>query len=214
MLELKNLSLKVSGKQLIKSLTLRIAPGDIVTLLGASGSGKSSLLSVIGGDLTDAFEWSGEIWLNGNEISHQPPEKRAIGRLFQDDLLFPHMSVGENLLYAMPRLPRSEKWRNVDIALQRADLEGYRDRAPHTLSGGQRARIALMRTLLAKPNAILLDEPFSKLDQDLRAQIRDYTFAHIRERAIPAILVTHDAADAPPGGRLLKINTSGEIADV
>jgi putative thiamine transport system ATP-binding protein len=214
MLELKNLSLKVSGKQLIKSLTLRIAPGDIVTLLGASGSGKSSLLSVIGGDLTDAFEWSGEIWLNGNEISHQPAEKRAIGRLFQDDLLFPHMSVGENLLYAMPRLPRSEKWRNVDIALQRADLEGYRDRAPHTLSGGQRARIALMRTLLAKPNAILLDEPFSKLDQDLRAQIRDYTFAHIRERAIPAILVTHDAADAPPGGRLLKINTSGEITDV
>jgi putative thiamine transport system ATP-binding protein len=99
-------------------------------------------------------------------------------------------------------------------ALTDAGLEGFADRPPHTLSGGQRARVALMRTLLAEPAAILLDEPFSKLDRDLRAAIRAFTFEHVRTRMIPVILVSHDREDAPPGGRIFEIAAGGELRHV
>ena len=122
------------------------------------------LLSYIGGDLDPAFTGAGDVLLNGSSLVTLPPEKRRIARLFQDDLLFPHMTVAENLLFAVPALPRAERLAMVETALQRADLAGFGDRPPHTLSGGQRQRVALMRALLAKPAAILLDEPFSKLD--------------------------------------------------
>jgi putative thiamine transport system ATP-binding protein len=137
-----------------------------------------------------------------------------VARLFQDDLLFPHMTVGENLLFAVPALPQAERLAMVSLALQRAELAGFEQRAPHTLSGGQRQRVALMRALLAKPKAILLDEPFSKLDKALRGQMRDYVYSHIAARGIPAVLVTHDRDDAPPGGRVLEIVADGEVRDV
>jgi putative thiamine transport system ATP-binding protein len=142
------------------------------------------------------------------------PEKRRIARLFQDDLLFPHMTVGENLLFAVPRLPKAERLSMVHIALQRTELSGFENRAPHTLSGGQRQRVALMRALLAKPAAILLDEPFSKLDRSLRGQMRDYVFSHIKARGIPAVLVTHDLEDAPKGGRVFEISEAGVLKHV
>jgi putative thiamine transport system ATP-binding protein len=134
--------------------------------------------------------------------------------LFQDDLLFPHMTVGENLLFAIPRLPNAERMAMMRMALQRAELEGFEDRAPHTLSGGQRQRVALMRALLAKPKAVLLDEPFGKLDRALRQSMRDYVFGHIKARGIPALLVTHDREDAPPAGRVFEISDSGELRHV
>ena len=179
MLRLRDVSLTLGAKPLIKPFSLDVAPGDVVTLMGPSGCGKSSLLSYIGGDLDPAFKGGGDVELNGTSLVTLPPEKRRIARLFQDDLLFPHMTVGENLLFAVPALPRAERLAMVETALQRADLAGFGDRPPHTLSGGQRQRVALMRALLAKPAAILLDEPFSKLDAALRAQMRDYVFAHI-----------------------------------
>lgn len=214
MLELQNISVLLEGQSLVQSLSLNIAEGEVVTLMGASGSGKSSLLSYIGGDLPDAFVASGDILMNGQRLNDLPPERRGIARLFQDDLLFPHMTVGENLLFATPRLPRQERLALVQIALQRAELEGFGDRAPHTLSGGQRQRVALMRALLAKPKAILLDEPFSKLDKALRQQMRDYVFSHIAARGIPALLVTHDREDAPEGGRVLELSTNGAVHNV
>jgi putative thiamine transport system ATP-binding protein len=214
MLELRDVSLSIAGRMLVRPFSLAAAAGDIVTLMGPSGSGKSSLLSCIGGDLPEAFTAAGDVLLNGQSLALQPPESRRIGRLFQDDLLFPHMTVGENLLFAVPRLPKADRLAMVATALERAELSGFGDRPPHTLSGGQRQRVALMRSLLAKPLAILLDEPFSKLDKSLRVQMRDYVYSHIRARGIPALLVTHDRRDAPTGGRVLEISDTGDVRDV
>jgi putative thiamine transport system ATP-binding protein len=215
MLSLRNIALRFKhGAELIKPFSLEVNPGEVVTLMGRSGSGKSSILSYIGGDLNEAFEADGEIELDNIPLNPVAPEHRNVARLFQDDLLFPHMTVGENLLFAIQGSSRSERVEMMRTALQRAELERFEDRAPHTLSGGQRSRVALMRALLAKPKAILLDEPFSKLDTELRQQVRDYTFAHIAARNIPALLVTHDRGDAPAGGRVLSITSTGELIHV
>jgi putative thiamine transport system ATP-binding protein len=139
-----------------------------------------------------------------------PPERRRIGRLFQDDLLFPHLTVAENLLFGMPRAPREERLAKVEAALAEAELTGLGLRPPHTLSGGQRARVALMRALLAEPRAMLLDEPFNKLDAELRQTMRDFVFNHIAMRRIPCLMVTHDKADVPENGRVVLLN-NGEV---
>jgi putative thiamine transport system ATP-binding protein len=208
MLELKNLSLRLPDHDLIKAFSIAIAAGEVVTLMGQSGSGKSSLLSLISGDLAPTFQASGDVVLNGASILDLPPEKRKIGRLFQDDLLFPHMTVAENLLFATPAGSKPERLKQMTTALQQAGLDGFAHRAPHTLSGGQRQRVALMRCLLAQPEAILLDEPFSKLDAALRGDMRAFVFDHINSRGIPALLVTHDTSDAPAHGRILGIENS------
>lgn len=214
MLELIDVSLWIENRVLVQPFSFSIAAGEIVTLMGPSGSGKSSVLSYIGGDLAHSFVGQGRVVLNGNPMLTLPPEQRKIGRLFQDDFLFPHMTVAENLLFAVPQLPRVERLAMVAIALARAELTGFGDRPPHTLSGGQRQRVALMRALLAKPAAILLDEPFSKLDKNLRGQMRHYVFSHIKAREIPALLVTHDRDDAPLGGRVFAISADGAVSDV
>lgn len=213
-LQLKNISLVLNGKQLVAPFSLDIADGEVVTLMGRSGSGKSSLLSYIAGDLGLPFSADGVVVLSGKALNNIPPQNRNIGRLFQDDLLFPHMTVGENLLFATPRGERIEREAMMQTALARAELEGFADRAPHTLSGGQRSRVSLMRSLLAKPQAMLLDEPFNKLDHELRGTIRDYTFAHLKTRSVPTLLVTHDINDAPDGGRIFEITKTGEIKHV
>jgi putative thiamine transport system ATP-binding protein len=213
-LQLKNISLVLNGRQLIAPFSLDIADGEVVTLMGRSGSGKSSLLSYIAGDIGLPFSADGDVVLSGKALNNIPPQNRNIGRLFQDDLLFPHMTVGENLLFAIPRGARVEREAMMQTALARAELEGFADRAPHTLSGGQRSRVSLMRSLLAKPQAMLLDEPFNRLDRELRGTIRDYTFTHLKTRNVPTLLVTHDISDAPVGGRIFEINTLGEIKHV
>jgi putative thiamine transport system ATP-binding protein len=136
-----------------------------------------------------------------------PTARRGIGLLFQDPLLFAHMTVAENLLFAVPPSPRAQRQEKVQQALQDAELAGYGERDPATLSGGQRARVALMRALLAQPRALLLDEPFSKLDAALRGQFRTFVFDHIRAQNIPAVLVTHDAADIADPALVLALPT-------
>jgi putative thiamine transport system ATP-binding protein len=201
----------LQGRPLIRPFDLTIEAGEIVTLMGPSGSGKSSLLSFIAGDLEAPFESRGSVRLGGRTLDGLPPERRNIGRLFQDDLLFPHLTVGENLLFGMPRGNRIDRIKAMEAALKDAGLEGFAARAPHTLSGGQRARVALMRALLAHPAAMLLDEPFNKLDAELRASMRAFVFSHLEERGIPCLLVTHDRADVPEGGRVLRLTADGEI---
>jgi putative thiamine transport system ATP-binding protein len=215
MLSLRHVTVNFTdGRTLIVPFSLDIEVGETVTLMGASGAGKSTLLSYIGGDLAPAFRASGEILLHGQSLVGIAAENRKIARLFQDDFLFPHMTVGENLLFAIPRMPQADRLAKMRDALQLAELDGFEDRPPHTLSGGQRSRVALMRALLSEPSAILLDEPFSKLDEELRQQMRSTTYSLIGARKIPVLLVTHDRDDAPPGGRVFKLSTAGEIIRV
>ena len=208
---LEHISLTIGDVLLIKSFTISIEAGEIVTLMGPSGCGKSSLLAYIAGDLTAPMHGVGQVTLDGVDLMDLPPERRRVGRLFQDDLLFPHLTVAENLLFGIARGNPAERQRLVSDALASAQLEGLENRAPRTLSNGQKARVALFRALMAKPQAMLLDEPFSKLDAELRQSIRNYVFAHLRERNIPTLLVTHDREDAPAGGRIFRISNKGDL---
>lgn len=182
---------------LIDDLHLRVKPGEILTLMGPSGGGKTSVLAAIAGTLVaDAgLRFEGRVQLGNDDITAWPTARRGVGLLFQDDLLFAHMTVGENLLFAVPAGPKPARLAAVQAALDEAGLGGFADRDPATLSGGQRARVALMRALLAQPRALLLDEPFSRLDTTLRVQFRAFVFEHVRSRRIPVVLVSHDRDD-------------------
>lgn len=199
------------GKPLI-ALDACIGPGEVLTVMGPSGSGKSTLLNFAAGFLPPAFRAEGKVTIGGKEITRLPPHERHVGLLFQDPLLFPHMSVEGNLLFAVPENVRGRRARRerVDAALAEVELDGFGPRDPATLSGGQKARVALMRVLLAEPRALLLDEPFSKLDPELRAQVRRLVFGKARERGLPTLLVTHDAADAQSAGGVL-VRTGGSV---
>ncbi|WP_417721527.1 ATP-binding cassette domain-containing protein [Salipiger sp.] len=200
-LTLDTLRISRDGSPLL-ALDAHVPPGEVLTVMGPSGSGKSTLLAAIIGTLDPAFTLSGRILLDGRDITRLPPEARHAGILFQEELLFPHLSVGGNLAFALPPGIRGRAARRarIDAALEDIGLPGYFDRDPETLSGGQKARVALMRMLLAEPCALLLDEPFSRLDAALRGQIRDLVFARARARALPVLLVTHDAQDAEAAG--------------
>lgn len=201
-LELDAVSLELAGRRLIGPLGLTVDGGEITTVMGPSGSGKSSLLAFLCGTLDPAFRARGRVLLDGAEIGRLPPERRRLGILFQDDLLFPHLSVAENLAFGLPPgvRGRAARWARIEAALAEADLAGFAERDPATLSGGQRARVALLRTLLAEPRALLLDEPFAKLDVALRQRIRRFVFGHAQAQGLPTLLVTHDPADAEAAG--------------
>ncbi len=195
-LEFNNVVIKLNGRELL-SLNTKVLPGETLTLMGPSGSGKSSLLAYIGGFLDPAFEAAGDIILNGIKINRLPAQQRHTGILFQDPLLFPHMSVGENLLFALPsNVVKSQREFRAKEALTQVNLADFFNRDPATLSGGQKARVALVRVLLSKPFALLLDEPFSKLDAQLRGQIRSLVFTEAKKQNLPTVLVTHDEEDA------------------
>lgn len=197
---LKTLTIS-AGVAPVVSVSLTAAPGEITTLMGPSGSGKSSILAAITGTLPDGLSATGDILLGTQNLSALPAWKRRIGILFQDDLLFPHLSVGGNLALGLaPRGSRIERRGRVEQALAEVGLEGFAARDPATLSGGQKARVALMRVLLSKPRALLLDEPFGSLDAELRSQIRTLVFDHARTRGLPILLVTHDPQDAEAAG--------------
>jgi putative thiamine transport system ATP-binding protein len=204
---LEGVSLALGARPLFRPLTLAIAAGEIVTLTGPSGAGKSSLLAFIGGTLPKAFRSFGRVLLDGQDLAGRPPETRRVGVLFQDDLLFPHLTVGENLGFGLtPHLRGSARRARIDAALADAGLAGFAARDPATLSGGERARVALLRTLLAEPCALLLDEPFGKLDQEARTRVREFVFARAREAGTPTLLVTHDPADAAAAaGRVIRL---------
>jgi putative thiamine transport system ATP-binding protein len=193
----------------VPQLDLTVAPGEIATIMGPSGSGKSTLLAYIGGFLDPAFAARGEVLIGERPITGLRAEERRVGILFQDDLLFPHLSVGGNLAFGLrPGRSRAERRRAIAEALAEAGLDGFESRDPATLSGGQRARVALLRTLLAEPHALLLDEPFGKLDRDLRREVRLFVFDHARRRGLPVLLVTHDAEDAEAaGGRAIELGS-------
>ncbi len=199
-LRLEAVTIALKDRVLV-DLSLTVEPGTVTTVMGPSGSGKSTLLAYIAGFLPPAFAAAGTVALDGTELTALPPHRRRVGLLFQDALLFPHLSVLGNLMFALPQAVRGRERRaRAEAALAEINLAGYGGADPATLSGGQRARVALMRVLVSEPCALLLDEPFSKLDADLRGQMRELVFAAARERHLPVLLVTHDATDAKAAG--------------
>lgn len=204
-LELENIRITLNDVSLVE-LDARIGPGEVLTVMGPSGSGKSTLLAFVAGFMVPAFQATGQVRLDGRDITRLPAERRGIGLLFQDPLLFPHLSVAGNLRFGMPRAT-SDRAARVEQALARIGLEGFGDRDPATLSGGQKARVALMRLLLSDPCAVLLDEPFSGLDTHLRHEMRQLVFTRLREAGLPSLLVTHDREDAEDaGGTLIELS--------
>lgn len=202
-LSLKGVTISRGGTPLL-SVSHDIGSGEVLTVMGPSGVGKSTLLAFITGTLAPDFHAEGEIWLDGHDITNAAPHQRRVGILFQDDLLFPHLSVGANLAFGLqPGGSAAERRARIEEALEEVGLTGFADRDPATLSGGQKARVALMRMLLSEPCALLLDEPFSRLDAALRAQVRDMVFDRARARALPVLMVTHDADDARAAGGVI-----------
>lgn len=205
MLHTSPLHLHLDDRLLLALPALAVPPGEVLTLMGPSGCGKSSLLAALAGVLPGSltgrgpFRLEGELWLGERLLTPLPPQQRRIGMLFQEDLLFAHLTVAENLMFGMPASVRGAAARRAKAlaALAGVGLTDQADKLPDRLSGGQKARVSLLRALLAEPEALLLDEPFSRLDKPLRAAFRTLVFAQIAARKIPAILVTHDEEDAP-----------------
>lgn len=210
-LSLANIQIRL-GDVTLMELTADVPAGSVLTVMGPSGSGKSTLLSFIGGFLDPAFQAKGTVSVDNVDLLLLEPQARRAGILFQDPLLFPHMSVGANIAFAIPADVSDRRQRRQIAANILADmgLAGFADRDPATLSGGQKARVALARVLVSRPRLLLLDEPFSKLDMELRAQMRILVFERARTAGLPVILVTHDDADADAaGGPVHRIGMKG-----
>lgn len=204
---LSDVTIRLADRPLL-AIAATVMPGAVLTVMGPSGSGKSSLLAYIGGFLDPAFKACGSVTIGDTTLTDLPAHERRTGILFQDALLFPHLSVGANIALAIPQAVKGRRVRRdiAEAALDEVGLDGFFDRDPDTLSGGQKARVALQRVLASRPRCLLLDEPFSKLDAALREQVRSLVFAKAKAAGIPAILVTHDPADAAAaGGAIIEI---------
>ena len=195
------------GQQRLLSLDTTVAPGEVLTVMGPSGVGKSTLLAFIAGFLNPAFQARGRVMLDETRIDTLPAERRRVGVLFQDPLLFPHLDVGGNLAFGMAREgTRRQRRERIHEALLSVSLEAFAGRDPRLLPAGQRRRVALLRVLLSQPRAILLDEPFSKLDAERRGEIRHWVFERVRDHRLPTLMVTHDEADARAAdGRIVRL---------
>lgn len=208
MLSLENIVIYRDKKPLLQ-LSAEVAKGEVLTVMGPSGAGKSTLLQAVAGQLKAPFSIAGQIKINGVVINDMDAHLRKVGIMFQDALLFEHMTVGENIAFAIPADRQKNKQMKRDAInelLAAVDLDGIADRAVNTLSGGQQARVSLIRTLASQPEVVLLDEPFSKLDVALRGQIRSWTFSQLKARKIPAVLVTHDKDDGlAAGGDIIEL---------
>ncbi|WP_052245119.1 ABC transporter ATP-binding protein [Halocynthiibacter namhaensis] len=210
-LELKNICQFYGGKQVVKDVSLTVMPGQVTCLLGPSGCGKSSTLRLIAGV---EMQHSGEIWLDGelicDTLHRVPPEGRSIGLMFQDFALFPHLSVAQNVGFGL-KGNKSAKAARVSELLERVSLAHYADRYPHELSGGEQQRVALARALAPRPVMMLMDEPFSGLDDRLRDDVRDETLAMLKEEGTAVLLVTHEPEEAMRMADEILLMRDGEI---
>ena len=199
MLELINISLKWNSpkeKPFVKNLNLNIKNGNILCIFGKSGVGKSSLINFIAGITEENLFFEGKIVLNGKVLNDIPTEKRKIGLLLQDGALFPHLTVEQNIYFGMnKKLKSKEKLDLIHENLKKANMEGFQNRYPNTLSGGQKARVACLRAVVSEPELLLLDEPFSSLDPEHRNTFRNFLISKVKENKIPCLLVTHDETD-------------------
>ena len=193
--ECKNIALAYGATQVLKGITLTVKPGEFFALLGPSGSGKSTLLRLIAGF---NVAQSGQITVDGSDITRIPPWRRNIGMVFQNYALWPHMTVERNVAFGLEerKMPRAEIARKVKDVLALVGLTDFAQRRPNQLSGGQQQRVALARTLAIEPKVLLLDEPLSNLDAKLRVQMRQELKSLQRRLGITTIFVTHDQEEA------------------
>jgi len=195
-LEIKGVTRAYGGKPVVADVSLTLAAGQVTCLLGPSGCGKSTSLRIIAGvERADA----GEVWIDGQQMAgpglHLPPEQRGIGMMFQDFALFPHLTVAANVGFGLTG-DRTAKASRVGELLERVNLTGFAAKHPHQLSGGEQQRVALARALAPRPKVMLMDEPFSGLDNRLRDGIRDTTLQILKEEGTGVVLVTHEPDEA------------------
>ncbi|MCO4318947.1 ABC transporter ATP-binding protein [Phyllobacterium sp. 21LDTY02-6] len=197
----------------LDDVSLDVSPGEFVSILGPSGSGKTTLLGILGGFVQPT---SGSIWLGGRDITFEPPHKREIGIVFQNYALFPHMSVGENITFPLRarRLPKSTWPGKLASALEMVELVGYEDRRVHELSGGQRQRVALARAMIFEPGLILMDEPLSALDKQLRETMQIELKRLHRRLGATIVYVTHDQREALTMSDRVAIMNKGRLVQV
>ena len=220
-LAFENISLSFGKAEVVRDVSFELEPGEIVCLLGPSGCGKTTLLRIAAGI---ERAQAGRVLIDGLEVAGPkafvPPEKRGVGLMFQDFALFPHLTIIENVAFGLNALKRSEALAEAEKALSRVGLSRYAAAYPHALSGGEQQRVALARAIVPRPQVMLMDEPFSGLDQRLRENIRNETLALLKETRATSMLVTHDSAEAMAladrillmrQGRLIQTGTPREI---
>lgn len=213
MLELKNVHLSYGPNEVLKGISLNIGQGEIICLLGQSGSGKTSLLRVIAGL---EQETRGSIVLAGERINGQKPQQRHVGLMFQDYALFPHMSVAENIAFGLRsgKMDSQQVRQRVDEFLRLVRLDGYQDRPIDQLSGGEQQRVALARSLAPRPRLLMLDEPLGSLDASLRETLVKEVHDIIKLAGLTAIYVTHDQQEAFVIADRIAIMQHGQIEQI
>ncbi|MBM1632380.1 ABC transporter ATP-binding protein [Sulfitobacter mediterraneus] len=211
-LEIKDLRRTYEGRPVVDGVSLQIMPGQVTCLLGPSGCGKSTTLRMIAGvEMQD----SGTIHVDGklicDTVFRVPPERREIGLMFQDFALFPHLSVADNVGFGLKTGTKAEKRKRIEELLERVDLKRFIDGYPHQLSGGEQQRVALARALAPRPRIMLMDEPFSGLDNRLRDGIRDETLSILKEEDTAVLLVTHEPDEAMRMADEIALMRNGKI---
>lgn len=195
MLEVRNLHKRFNERIVADGVNLSVAAGEVVALLGPSGSGKSTLLKIVAG-LETADQ--GSVWFGGQDLTLQPPERRGFALMFQDFALFPHLNVLDNVAFGLieQRIPKTAARARARDLLDRFGLGNHAAAKVWVLSGGEQQRVALARALITAPRALLLDEPFSALDAELRVSLRAEFSQRIQDAGMATLLVTHDESEA------------------
>lgn len=209
LLDAQGLACEHAGQTVFSGVSFQLQRGEIAALLGPSGSGKTTLLRALAGLHPLA---AGALHLRGSEASRLPPEKRGLGFVFQDLALFPHLSVAGNVSFGLSAWSREKRSARVHDMLQRTGLSDFHDRMPHQLSGGQQQRVALARALAPGPDLLLLDEPLSSLDADLRPKLREELRAVLKDTGTAALMVTHDQDEAFAFAETVGVMLDGRLA--
>jgi spermidine/putrescine ABC transporter ATP-binding subunit len=213
LLRIENVAKSFGKNVVLRNISLDVAEGEFLTILGESGSGKTTLLRIIAGFETSS---AGEVWMGGERLDQQPPYRRRVNTVFQSYALFPHLTVEENVAYGLrvAKRPEAEVASRVQEALSKVKMSAYAKAKPAKISGGQQQRVALARALVNRPQLLLLDEPLSALDANLRRQMQVELKALQREVGISFIFVTHDQEEAMVMSDRIALLRSGELEQV
>ncbi|GJL80749.1 MAG: iron ABC transporter ATP-binding protein [marine bacterium B5-7] len=212
LLKVEGITCEYDDQVAVRNLGLEVEAGSLVCLLGPSGCGKTTVLRAIAG--FHALS-RGEIHIDGTLVSSTrftlAPEQRHVGMVFQEHALFPHMNASENIAAGIRKLPADERYQRIEEMLEKVGLSGFADRYPHEMSGGQQQRIALARALAPGPHLLLMDEPFSSLDLELREKLGIEVHDLLKREGITSVLVTHDQMDAFALADFVGVMHAGEI---